>query len=236
MNESMTVAEAYGQGRVTFMGLELVVAPGALVPRAETELLGRTAIDILLKMTVRGARVIDMCCGTGNLACAIAHHVPDSRVWASDLTQECVTVARQNVTLRRLQDRVLVCQGDLFDALAGESLAQCVDLIVCNPPYISESRLNNDRAELLQLEPREAFAAGPYGISIHQRVVRNAPAFLRPGGVLLFEVGLGQERQVKTLFERSRAYENIQVVHNNAGEARVVLGHKIAFETGLHQE
>ena len=76
----MTISEAYVQGRVTFMGLELVVAPGALVPRAETELLGRTAVDILLKMTVLGPHVIDMCCGTGNLACAIAHHVPDSRV------------------------------------------------------------------------------------------------------------------------------------------------------------
>jgi release factor glutamine methyltransferase len=236
MSDSMTISEAYVQGRVTFMGLELVVAPGALVPRAETELLGRTAVDILLKMTVLGPRVIDMCCGTGNLACAIAHHVPDSRVWASDLTEECVSVARQNVALRGLRDRVLVCKGDLFEALAGESLAQCVDLIVCNPPYISESRLNNERAELLQFEPREAFAAGPYGISIHQRVVRDAPAFLRPGGVLLFEVGLGQERQVTKLFERSRAYEDIQVVQNDAGEARVVLGRRIASDASSHQE
>jgi release factor glutamine methyltransferase len=232
----MTVAEAYIHGRVTFMGLELVVAPGALVPRPETELLGRTAVDILLKTTAGAPRVIDMCCGTANLACGIAHHVPDSRVWASDLTEGCVSVARQNVALRGLQDRVVVCQGDLFNALAGESLEQRIDLIVCNPPYISESRLENERAELLQFEPREAFAAGPYGISIHQRVVRDAAAFLRPGGVLLFEVGLGQERQVKTLFQRSRAYEDIQVVQNDAGESRVVLGRRLASEAASHRE
>lgn len=232
MSESTTVAEAYVQGRVTFMGLELVVAPGALVPRAETELLGRTAVDILLNMTVRAPRVIDMCCGTGNLACAIAHHVPDSRVWASDLREACVSVARHNVALLRFSDRVFVHQGDLFDALAGASLGQSVDLIVCNPPYISESRLKNERADLLQFEPREAFAAGPYGISLHQRVVRDALPYLGAGGVLLFEGGLGQERQVKTLFERSRAYEDIQVVENNAGEGRVVFGRRTASGPG----
>jgi release factor glutamine methyltransferase len=232
MSASTTIAEAYVKGRVTFMGLELVVAPGALVPRAETELLGRTAIDILLDMAMRAPRVIDMCCGAGNLACAIAHHVPESRVWASDLTEECVSIARQNVALRPFADRVFVYRGDLFGAFAGEPLEQSIDLIVCNPPYISESRLRNERADLLQFEPREAFAAGPYGISIHQRVVREAVPFLRAGGVLLCEVGLGQERQVKTLFERSRAYEDIQVVQNDAGEARVVLGRRTASGPG----
>ncbi|MGZ5094833.1 MAG: N5-glutamine methyltransferase family protein [Burkholderiales bacterium] len=228
MSDSPSVAEAYARGRVEFMGIELAVAPGALVPRAETELLGRTAVDILLAMRLSAPRVIDMCCGTGNLACAIAHHVPHSRVWASDLTDGCVTVARRNVELRRVSGRVLVHQGDLFASLAGQELEGSIDVIVCNPPYISEARLQSERAPLLELEPREAFAAGPYGISIHQRVIRDALAFLRPDGVLLFEVGLGQERQVKTLFERSRRYEDIRVVQNEAGEGRVVLGHSSA--------
>ena len=226
MSVSISIAEAYARGRVTFMGLELIICPGALVPRSETELLGTTAVDILHGMSLPEARVIDMCCGAGNLACAIAHHVEQSRVWASDLTDRCVALARQNVTFRALPDRVSVHQGDLFAAFSQQNLEGTIDVIVCNPPYISETRLHADRAHLLEFEPREAFAAGPYGISIHQRMIKEAPTFLRPGGVLLFEVGLGQERQVRILFERSRAYDGIQVVQNEAAEGRVVLGYR----------
>src|SRR5687768_14895421 len=101
----MSVREAYERGRATFMGLELLVSRGALVPRAETELLGKTAVETLRAMDSGGElRVIDMCCGAGNLACAIAHHVPRARVWASDLTRECVETARGNVSLLTLQD------------------------------------------------------------------------------------------------------------------------------------
>lgn len=218
----MSVREAYLSGSTTFMGLDLAVAPGALVPRLETELLGRTALDRLQAITPSG-RVADMCCGVGNLACAIAHHAPDVRVWAADLTEACVALARQNVARHALESRVSIHRGDLFDALAGLALEGTIDLIVCNPPYISDRRLESDGAHLLQLEPREAFAAGPYGLDIHLRVADQALGFLRPGGVLMFEAGLGQDRQVTRLLQR-KGYADISVVRNGAGEGRVVVG------------
>jgi release factor glutamine methyltransferase len=225
VSEEISVADAYGKGRTTFMGLELLVAPGALVPRPETELLGKTALDVLGQLNLAAARVIDMCCGAGNLACAIAHHVPTARVWASDLTDGCVEVARRNVTHHGMADRVSVLQGDLFSAFSGLELEGTIDVIVCNPPYISEKRLEGDRAHLIELEPREAFAAGPYGLSIHMRVIKEAPRYLRRGGILLFEVGLGQDRQVMSLLERSKLYESFRAISNEAGEGRVVVGH-----------
>ncbi len=224
MSETIDVADAYGQGRTTFMGIELLVAPGALVPRPETELLGTTALDVLHRMALPAPRVIDMCCGAGNLACAIAHDLPNARVWASDLTDGCVDVARRNVSHLALGARVSVHQGDLFAAFEDLDLEGTLDVVVCNPPYISEKRLEGDRAHLLEHEPRVAFAAGPYGVSIHMRVVKEALGYLRPGGTLLFEVGLGQDRQVTILFERSKAYERIRAITNAAGEGRVVLG------------
>jgi release factor glutamine methyltransferase len=225
MNETEIVAHAFERGTTTFMGLELYVAPGALVPRAETELLGNTAVEALQGLGAP-ARAIDMCCGAGNLACAVAQHVPDARVWAADLTTPCVQIAQRNVERLGLADRVSVHQGDLFAAFDGLGLEGTIDAVVCNPPYISDKRLEGERAVLLDLEPREAFAAGPYGLGIHMRVVKDALAFLRPGGVLLFEVGLGQDRQVKILFERAREYERIAVAQNAAGEGRVVLGYR----------
>jgi release factor glutamine methyltransferase len=226
MSEAEIVSRAYESGRTTFMGTELLVARGALVPRAETELLGRTAVTLLPAMTDPAPLVIDMCCGAGNLACAIARHVPPSLIWAADLTSDCVNVAQRNVEALALGDRVSVHQGDLFDAFAGLALEGTIDLIVCNPPYISEKRLETERAELLELEPREAFAAGPYGLSIHMRVAKDALAFLRPRGLLLFEVGVGQARQVKIVFERAREYDDIRIVENDAGEGRVVLARR----------
>ncbi|RWM07760.1 MAG: class I SAM-dependent methyltransferase [Mesorhizobium sp.] len=225
MSEDISVTDAYSKGSTAFMGMEMLVAPGALVPRPETELLGTTAVDVLHKMNLPAPRVVDMCCGAGNLACAIAHHVPAATVWASDLTDACVEATHRNIVHHGLVGRVSVLKGDLFEALSTLLPQGTIDLIVCNPPYISEKRLEGDRSHLVALEPREAFAAGPYGIAIHMRVVKDALRYLRVGGALLFEVGLGQDRQVASLMERSRGYENIAAVTNLTGEARVVLGY-----------
>jgi release factor glutamine methyltransferase len=217
---------AYAIGHKIFMGVELIVAEGALVPRQETELLGMTALRALVSSGSIAPRVIDMCSGSGNLACAIAHHMPSARVWASDLTDGCVAVMRRNVQHVGVSERVVVTQGDLFAGFAGLGLENTIDAVVCNPPYISQSKLASDSAELLEHEPREAFDGGPYGLSIQQRVVKDALPYLRSGGVLLFEVGLGQERQVKILFERMKMYEDIRFVANAAGDVRVVSGCK----------
>ena len=217
---------AYVIGHETFLGVDLIVGEGALAPREETELLGNTALETIRASGSTSPKVIDMCCGSGNLACAIAHHLPSVHVWASDLTDGCIAVTRRNVEHVGVSDRVVVAQGDLFAGLAGLGLEGTIDVVVCNPPYISQGKLATDRAELLEHEPREAFDGGPYGLSIQQRVVKEALPFLRAGGTLLFEIGLGQERQVKMLFDRVKEYEDIQMVANAAGEVRVVFGRK----------
>ena len=207
--------------KIRFMGVSLEVAPGVLVPREETELLGHAALSILDKLA-EPALVIDMCCGAGNLACALATLRPATRVWASDLTDTPVAVARSNVGQLGIGDRVTVVQGDLFAPLATLDLEGRVDLVVCNPPYISTGKLEKERTDLLMNEPREAFDGGPYGVSIFQRVIRDAVPFLKPSSHLLFEVGVGQERQVQALFARSRAYTPAVIHTDHTGVPRVV--------------
>lgn len=215
----------YVAGFTRFMGVELESVPGAIVPRAETELLAKAAIDILSKISPT-PRAIDMCCGSGNLACAIAVHVPSAQVWASDLTSGCVTLASRNVERLNLSGRVTCKQGDLFAPLRAADLAGTVDVVVCNPPYISTGRLGKDRAALLEHEPREAFDGGPYGLTVHQRVIDEAVEFLRPGGWLMFEVGLGQQRQVFLLFGRSMSYQESQARCDERDQPRVVMAQK----------
>jgi release factor glutamine methyltransferase len=216
------VRERIAEGRQQFLGLELLCGEGALVPRPETELLGLTAIEKIKVAT--SPRVIDLCCGVANLACAVATYVPHARVWATDLTDDCVRWAQKNVEKFSLEARIHTVQGDLFQGLEGQGLEMTIDLIVCNPPYISTGRLATDRAALLKDEPREAFDGGPYGLSIHQRVVAEAPRFLKPGGWLVMEFGLGQDMQVKRLVERSRAFDEITLVNDSFGYPRVVTG------------
>ena len=218
------------QDHVTFMNLRISVAPGVLVPRAETELLATVALRRLQAWKAAGTKattVIDMCCGAGNLACAIATNIPDATVFACDLTTECVGLARRNVAELDLGSRVHVLQGDLFTPLAERGLLGSVDMIVCNPPYLSSRRLETQSAVLLDHEPREAFDAGPYGLTFHQRLVAEATPFLRVGGVLVMEFGVGQVQQVKTLVGRSRAYGGLAFESDREGQLRVLETQKL---------
>lgn len=194
-----------------FFGVEIETGPGALIPRAETELLAVTALERL-----SGTILVDVCCGTGNIACALATRLPDLHAWALDLTDGAVELARKNVALLGLGDRVTVLQSDLFGALHGVT----ADLVTCNPPYISTTKLAQ-RTDLAA-EPREAFDGGPYGVTIHQRVAREAHGVLRPGGWLCCEFGLGQERQLEQVFKRAGGYDRIELISDATGAPRVV--------------
>jgi release factor glutamine methyltransferase len=172
--------------------------------------------------------MVDLCCGSGNLACAIAWHLPTLQVWACDILPAASELARRNVELLGLADRVTVLQGDLLAPTAGLGLEGTLDALVCNPPYISSGRLAGDRAPLLTHEPRDAFDGGPYGIGIQQRVAREAAAFLRPGAPLVMEIGAGQERQVVHLLRRAGNWSAADLRCDLSGVPRVVL----AYRTG----
>src|SRR5712671_5614712 len=150
---------AFARGFQDFMGIALRISPGILIPRKETELLGYTALEFL--DGVSSPRIIDMCAGSGNICCALAAKVPNAMFWAVDSTPECIGLITRNVIQLSLQERVVVEQSDLFNNLRGRSLENTMDLIVANPPYISSGRLERESKDLLTLEPREAFEAGP---------------------------------------------------------------------------
>lgn len=210
-----------------FLDVEIEIAPGVLAPREETELLCLAAIERLTEE--EEPLVIDMCCGSGNLGLAIATAVSSARVIGADLTDETVELARRNTVRLGLKSRVSIYQGDLFEALNGQTLAGKVDMIVCNPPYISTRRLTDSLAHLLEDEPREAFDGGPFGISILQRVIRGAVAFLKPDGYLIMEFGEGQVEQVRHLVTRVEGFAPPVFITNEEGTPRVVVARREAM-------
>jgi release factor glutamine methyltransferase len=207
------------------MGLEIEAAPGVFSVREETEILARAAIRVLEEKG-SAVRVIDMGSGSGNFSCALAARFPEARIWASDLLEACRDLTLRNVERHGFSSRVTVTQGDLFAPLAELGLEGTIDAVVMNPPYIASVRLDKDRADLLANEPREAFDGGPYGISMVQRLIRESAPLLAPGGALLFEFGVGQERQIKALFDRAKLYDPVSFERNDAGEARAAVARK----------
>lgn len=240
---------AHLTGRQAFMGREMLAGPGALIPRRETELLAQAALARLRAMAEaapgQALRVIDVCTGSGNLALAMALGVPTARVWGADLSPEAVALAQANTAhldlsagpRAALHPRVQWRCGDLlapFDA--GEANAPHgdaadflghTDLLLCNPPYISSGKLDSMPAEIIQHEPSLAFDGGPFGIRILQRLMKDAPRFLRPGGWLGLEVGLGQGPAVQQWLARTGQFGAPQTVLDGHGQVRSLLAQRV---------
>ncbi len=211
---------AHLTGRQRFMGFDLLASPDALVPRAETQMLGRLALGKL--DGVPQARVIDLCTGSGNLAVALARLAPDCTVAAADLSPDAVTLARRNAALTGVEDRVTFHVGDLFDALPQDGSAGRADLIVCNPPYISSAKVETMPDKIARFEPRLAFDGGAFGLSIVSRLLKDAPAFLKPGGWLCFEIGKGQGPYWQKTLGRMAAYGALDATADGDGDIRAL--------------
>jgi len=217
---------AHITGRQQFMGIELLVDAGALIPRKETELLGNTALKLIKQILQEqpSVTVIDVCTGAGNLPIAYATHEPSCSVFAADLSLEAVDLAGRNVDFHCLQDRVEIRQGDLLAPFDSEHFHGKVDVLTCNPPYISSSKVDVMHQEISEHEPRLAFDGGPFGIKIVHSLIQQAPKFLKQGGSLVFEVGLGQGPALMRRVKSNPAYKDVQGVADSNGDIRVIVG------------
>jgi ribosomal protein L3 glutamine methyltransferase len=178
-------------------GRRFYVDERAIVPRSHiAELLGDELAPWLANPR-RIRNVLDLCTGSGCLAVLIARSFPRARVDAVDISPAALEVARINVSRHRLAGRIRLLESDLFAALRGHRY----DVILANPPYVTSGAMRRLPREYRH-EPRLALAAGADGLAIVRRIVRQAPAHLNPGGLLVVEVGSGR-RRVERAFPRS---------------------------------
>jgi release factor glutamine methyltransferase len=214
----------YILGVAPFLGELLECREGALIPREETELLTLTCLEFIKDRQDAGAgnqKIIELGTGSGNIAVLIALKAEDTDVYASDITDEAVAVAGANVARCGVEDRVTLVTGDMYEPMRGRGLEGNADLVVCNPPYIPSTSVDRMDPAIIDHEPREAFDAGAYGIDIFQRLIRGAPEFLKPGGMLAFEIGAGQEKLVARLFRKSDEFYSSVTEVDDGEEIRV---------------
>jgi len=218
--------------RQSFMGIEMLAGPGALIPRKETELLAGAAVALLHELARAGGPLvaIDVCTGSANVAATLALAQADAlngaTIDASDLSEEAIDLARLNLELLGLADRIALHVGDLLEPFATEEWLGKVALLTCNPPYISTRRMTEMPTETANHEPSLAFDGGPLGIRILQRLLRESPTYLRPGGWLAVEVGAGQGPAVERSFRSSGAYDEVRQVVDGDGAVRALLARR----------
>ncbi len=215
---------AHLTGRQSFMGVEMLAGPEAMIPRQETEILGNAALAILKTLVEQrgSAQVIDLCTGSGNLALVLAFRVPGCQVVGVDLSREAVELARRNAGHLGLTGRVQFREGDLFSPLESTDFWGQADMVVCNPPYISSAQVEALPHEIAGFEPRLAFDGGPFGVKILTRLIREAPRFLKPASWLCFEVGLGQGRMMTSMLGKSPKYGQVQTLCDEGGNLRAL--------------
>lgn len=211
---------AYITGSWEFYGIDLVVTPDVLIPRMDTELLVDAAKEILTGNKM-DARVLDLCCGSGCITCAIAHELPATRLVAVDLSASALEVCRRNVTDHKLNSRVLCIQAD---ATSSPPLGiGSFDLIVSNPPYIASGEIQSLDRSVRDYEPIWALDGGEDGLRFYKAIIKYWKSIIRPGGYLVFEVGEGQAKDVCDML-MAAGFSRTATRKDTLGIQRAVIG------------
>lgn len=199
----------YITGVWEFRGLPMEVSPDVLIPRVDTEVLADEAIKWLTENR-RDARVLDLCSGSGCIGCAIADALPQCHVVLADISPAAIEISRRNVARNGLAGRVSYMLADATKA--PPVMSGTFDLIVSNPPYIATFDILTLDASVRDYEPIWALDGGDDGLDFYRAILRHWLPVLRPGGMLMFEVGEGQSDDVKDMMRMSGMHDAVSVL------------------------
>jgi release factor glutamine methyltransferase len=223
-------------GKQEFWGLEFEVSPDVLIPRPETEHLIEVALDRLAigelragrkkTLTGEGLQIADIGTGSGCIAIALARELPGATIYATDISTAALAVARRNATRHSVSDRVHFRECNVLDALSDSPLATrhsslLLDLIASNPPYIGRREAATLMREVRDHEPEIALYGGQEGYEFYAGLVMQAAAHLKPGGILVLELGHNSLPAVQPLLD-APTWTNIAVTNDLAGIPRVL--------------
>lgn len=219
---------AYIVGRKRFYGRDFAVDSRVLIPRPETELLVEQIVDRLRRSLRAGPkraedfRILELGAGSGCVSVTLALELPQSEVEGGDVSPMALAVARENAE-RLGAKNVRFFESDLFAAVPSEK-GGYFDMIAANPPYVATPEMK-DLEQDLSYEPRLALDGGPDGLSVIRRLVVDAPAFLREGGLIALEIGAGQGPAVEQAL-RAAGFSSVEILRDYAGHDRIALGEK----------
>lgn len=218
----------YLLGHAYFMDYTFYVNESVLIPRNDTEVLVETADQILNTMFQKGQssgedalseniQVLDLCCGSGCIGISLKLYHPDIHLTLADISREALNVANTNLEKHGVEAE-LICGNFL------EGITEKMNMIVSNPPYIESRVIDTLMPEVREYEPMLALDGGEDGLDSYNKIIKQAPAHLTPGGWLIFEIGHNQGRMVSSMMKQA-GFLNVKVKKDYAGLDRIVYGH-----------
>lgn len=211
---------AYITGSWEFFGLPMIVTPDVLIPRMDTEVLVSTAKELLIGYKM-DAKVLDLCCGSGCITCAVGHEMPATKLVAVDISPSALEICRKNIALNRLSARAICMQADALSS-PPMSIGQ-FDMIISNPPYIATAEIDTLDSSVKDHEPLWALDGGEDGLRFYKSIIKHWKTTLRPYGMLLFEVGEGQAGAVSEMLQAA-SFRSVFTRKDTLGVDRVVVG------------
>lgn len=229
-------------GKAPFRYLTLFVAPGVLIPRPETEVLVSEAFtelnlprvadyvsngeegEEIVSAELPPLKAIDLCTGSGCIACALATEYPAAQVLALDIAPEALALAQKNVDHLGISERVEVCESDLLNAVPAEEQG-AFDLVISNPPYVPSTACDDLPAEVGEWDPRLALDGGDDGLDLFRRFLPDALACLKPNGVLAVELFEGHMDEAVAA-ATTAGFDRVRIVNDLTGRPRVLVGRK----------
>lgn len=215
----------YITGFVEFMSLSFEVDENVLIPRQDTEVLVETVMDFCGRYNDNNPdalNILDIGTGSGCIAVSLAYYLKNCKITAVDISAKALAIAAKNAARHNVDDRVRFIQSDLFDKIDFVSGDSTYNVIVSNPPYISEAEFETLQPEVRLFEPRSALVGGYDGLDFYRSIINEAPRYLKTGGMLAFETGYLQAGLVSAMFEHD--FMEISIIKDLSGKERVVAG------------
>lgn len=221
----------YILGKADFMGLEFKVTADVLIPRQETEILVETVIKEVQECRSAGVqecerlKILDLGTGSGCIAVSLAKLLQNVEIIAADISQKAIAIAEDNAILNSVAEKIKFVNTDLFSGLRIYEPAR-YDIIVTNPPYVLSGEIDTLQPEI-KYEPRVALDGGNDGLDVYRQLIREAPVYLKKGGLLIMEIGFNQKSAIENIFYGLKKFEIIEVIKDYSNIDRVIVAKKI---------
>jgi len=209
----------YILGEMYFYGRKFKVTPDVMVPTPETEFLCDLAINYLRNENITSPEILDVGVGSGVISVTIACEIGSAKITGLDISPQAIGIASENALLHEVQDRIELIESDIFSNL---DKARKFDVILSNPPYISDEEYKTLPPEVLA-DPKVALVSGAEGLDLIERLIAGAPDYLKPKARLMFEIGYNQAEKVARISEKDLRYKSISIMRDLNDIDRVVV-------------
>jgi release factor glutamine methyltransferase len=213
---------AYIVGRKSFCGLDIAVDRRALVPRPESEELVMACVE---DWGGQAPAIAEIGTGSGAIACALAHLIPKADITASDVSADALELASHNVNQLGFSEQVTLVHSDIFAEFPDDAR---FDVIIANLPYVGTNNLDQLQTSVRDHEPAQALFAGPDGLDVYRRLLKQAPERLRTGGALYLECAPNNADSLRSLVESTFTSARTQIKKDAAGLERIIVARMVA--------